>query len=135
MNTARRPRDRRGQTRERQREAAIRSWAVYSLFALLCTIFGAKGENRPTQPTASPIAAGSVPQGRVDSPPRLTLIDGSDIRFSRLPSTEGLSQTRVSTIVQDNLGFLWFATQYGLNRYDGYRFKVFKHEPGQIGRA
>jgi ligand-binding sensor domain-containing protein len=59
------------------------------------------------------------------------LIDGLDIRFSRLPVTEGLSQTRVSTIVQDNLGFMWFATQYGLNRYDGYRFKVFKHEPGR----
>jgi ligand-binding sensor domain-containing protein/signal transduction histidine kinase len=132
MDTARKPRDRRGQTRERQREAAIRGWAVYSLFALLCTTFGAKGEDRSTQPTASPIASGSVAQVRVDSQPgRLTLIDGSDIRFSRLPSTEGLSQTRVSTIVQDNLGFLWFATQYGLNRYDGSRFKVFKHEPGR----
>jgi ligand-binding sensor domain-containing protein/signal transduction histidine kinase len=33
-------------------------------------------------------------------------------------------------IVQDNLGFMWFGTQYGLNRYDGYKFKVFAHEPG-----
>jgi ligand-binding sensor domain-containing protein len=110
----------------------MRSWAVYSLFALLCTTFGAKGEDRSTQPTAPPLVSRSVPQVQVDSrTTRLTLIDGFDIRFSRLPSTEGLSQTRVSTIVQDNLGFLWFATQYGLNRYDGYRFKVFKHEPGR----
>lgn len=34
-------------------------------------------------------------------------------------------------MVQDNLGFVWFGTQYGLNRYDGYRSKVFKHEPGR----
>jgi ligand-binding sensor domain-containing protein len=34
-------------------------------------------------------------------------------------------------VVQDNLGFIWFGTQYGLNRYDGYRSKVFKHEPGR----
>jgi ligand-binding sensor domain-containing protein/signal transduction histidine kinase len=31
--------------------------------------------------------------------------------------------------VQDNQGFIWLATEYGLNRYDGYRFKVFKHDP------
>ena len=34
-------------------------------------------------------------------------------------------------MVQDHLGFIWFGTQYGLNRYDGYRSKVFKHEPGR----
>lgn len=33
-------------------------------------------------------------------------------------------------MVQDKLGFIWFGTQYGLNRYDGYTSKVFKHEPG-----
>ena len=33
-------------------------------------------------------------------------------------------------IVQDDQGFMWFGSQYGLNRYDGYKFKVFKHEPG-----
>jgi ligand-binding sensor domain-containing protein len=33
--------------------------------------------------------------------------------------------------VQDKLGFIWFGTQYGLNRYDGYTSKVFKHEPGR----
>jgi ligand-binding sensor domain-containing protein len=34
-------------------------------------------------------------------------------------------------VVQDKLGFMWFGTQYGLNRYDGYKSKVFKHEPGR----
>jgi PAS domain S-box-containing protein len=33
--------------------------------------------------------------------------------------------------VQDDQGFMWFGSQYGLNRYDGYKFKVFKHEPGR----
>jgi ligand-binding sensor domain-containing protein len=33
------------------------------------------------------------------------------------------------SIVQDRKGFLWFATQDGLNRYDGYSFKVFRHNP------
>src|SRR4029077_15822570 len=48
-----------------------------------------------------------------------------------LSTEEGLSQTRVTQILQDDQGFIWFASQYGLNRYDGYKFTVFKHEPGR----
>jgi signal transduction histidine kinase/ligand-binding sensor domain-containing protein len=71
-----------------------------------------------------------VPQARVDTRIiRLPLVDGRDIRFKRLPASGGLSQTRVEKIVQDDHGFLWFGTQYGLDRYDGYDFKVFAHDP------
>jgi ligand-binding sensor domain-containing protein/signal transduction histidine kinase len=58
---------------------------------------------------------------------RLGVTDGHDLRFLRLTRAQGVLQTRVSNIVQDNRGFLWFATQYGLNRYDGYSFRLFKH--------
>jgi len=61
---------------------------------------------------------------------RLPLVDGRDIRFRQIPAVNGLSQTRAGTTVQDRLGFLWFGTQYGLDRFDGSRFKVFRHEPG-----
>jgi hypothetical protein len=37
--------------------------------------------------------------------------------------------------VQDDQGFIWFGAQYWLARYDGYEFKVFKHEPGHPIRA
>ena len=60
---------------------------------------------------------------------RLSVVDGNGARFTRLSTADGLSQTRVSQIVQDDQGFLWFGTQYGLNRYDGYKFKVFVHDP------
>jgi len=60
---------------------------------------------------------------------RLPVTDGEDIRFSHLSTKAGLSQTRVAQIVQDDEGFLWFGTQFGLNRYDGYNFKVFVHDP------
>ena len=59
------------------------------------------------------------------------VVDGKGVRFTRLSTDDGLSQTRVSQIVQDDQGFMWFGSQYGLNRYDGYTFKVFKHEPGR----
>jgi signal transduction histidine kinase/ligand-binding sensor domain-containing protein len=71
-----------------------------------------------------------VPQAQIDPHSvRLPLTDGEDIQFSRLSTKEGLSQTRVAQIVQDDEGFLWFGTQYGLDRYDGYKFKVFVHDP------
>jgi signal transduction histidine kinase/ligand-binding sensor domain-containing protein len=60
---------------------------------------------------------------------RLPVIDGDDIRFSRLSTAQGLSQTRVSNIVEDDRGFVWFGTQYGLDRYDGYEYKVFTSDP------
>jgi len=50
---------------------------------------------------------------------RMPAIDGDDIRFSRLSTAQGLSQTQVAQIVQDDQGFVWFGTQYGLDRYDG----------------
>ena len=64
---------------------------------------------------------------------RLDVTDGDDLRFVRLSRSQGLSQQRVTDIVQDQRGFLWFATQYGLNRYDGYRFRVFKNDPADVG--
>lgn len=45
-------------------------------------------------------------------------------RFTRLSVEEGLSQSSVQHILQDRKGLLWFGTQEGLNRYDGYRFTV-----------
>lgn len=50
-------------------------------------------------------------------------------RFERLSTNSGLSQNTVVKIIQDKSGFLWFATADGLNRYDGYSFKVFKNDP------
>ncbi len=42
---------------------------------------------------------------------------------------EGLSQGSVFDIVQDDQGFIWIATADGLNRYDGYNFRIFKNDP------
>ncbi len=73
----------------------------------------------------------AAPQATVDPQViRLPVVEGTDLRFTRLSRTQGLSQTRVTQIVQDDRGFMWFGTQFGLDRYDGYRFKVFKHTPG-----
>ena len=51
------------------------------------------------------------------------------LRFEQILSEQGLSQSAVYSILQDRLGFMWFGTQEGLNRFDGYEMKVFKHDP------
>jgi len=52
----------------------------------------------------------------------------ASIRFQHLSIEDGLPQNSVLTILQDSSGFMWFGTETGLARYDGYSFKVFEHE-------
>jgi signal transduction histidine kinase/ligand-binding sensor domain-containing protein/CheY-like chemotaxis protein len=49
------------------------------------------------------------------------------IEFIHLTINEGLSQNTVNCILKDSQGYMWFGTQDGLNRYDGYDIKVYKH--------
>jgi ligand-binding sensor domain-containing protein/signal transduction histidine kinase len=85
-----------------------------------------RNPDKPEQPGSSPVLAPQITQ---ESPSSPTVIAGTDIRFYRTATGDGLSQIRVSQIVQDDQGFMWFGTQYGLNRYDGYKVKVFLHDP------
>lgn len=55
------------------------------------------------------------------------------LRFDHLNIEQGMSQSSIHVIFQDSRGFLWFGTQDGLNRYDGYTFKVFKPDPDAAG--
>ena len=63
-------------------------------------------------------------------PVRLPIVDAADNRFVRLSTAQGVSQLKADQIVQDDDGFMWFGTRYGLYRYDGYSFKVFVREQG-----
>ncbi|MCX2451855.1 response regulator [Pedobacter sp. PLR] len=51
------------------------------------------------------------------------------MRFSNLTLEHGLSQNSVMSISQDQQQLLWFGTKHGLNRYDGYQFKIYKNNP------
>jgi signal transduction histidine kinase/ligand-binding sensor domain-containing protein/AraC-like DNA-binding protein len=52
------------------------------------------------------------------------------IHFVNYDIEQGLSHNTVFCIEQDYQGFIWFGTQEGLNRFDGYEFKTYYHDPG-----
>lgn len=52
------------------------------------------------------------------------------IRFNHLTVDHGLSQNSVRCLLQDSKGFMWFGTEEGLNRYDGYSFQVLQNRDG-----
>src|ERR1700710_2097031 len=54
-----------------------------------------------------------------------------NLKFKHINIGQGLSNSTIETIYQDNKGFIWFGTRDGLNKYDGYQFKVFKNQPGR----
>lgn len=48
-----------------------------------------------------------------------------DLKFRRLDTRDGLSNSQVLCVYRDSKGFVWIGTPYGLNRYDGYRMKTY----------
>ena len=53
----------------------------------------------------------------------------SSLRFGRISVDKGLSQSTVYCTYQDSQGFIWFGTEDGLNKYDGYTYDVSKYDP------
>lgn len=47
------------------------------------------------------------------------------IQFDHITTEDGLSQSDINSIYQDDEKFMWFATHEGLNKYDGYNFEIF----------
>ena len=50
--------------------------------------------------------------------------------FQNYHTEHGLPQNTINDIYQDHYGFMWFGTQDGLTRFDGYHFKNYRHDPG-----
>ncbi|MEO6456619.1 MAG: two-component regulator propeller domain-containing protein, partial [Ginsengibacter sp.] len=61
--------------------------------------------------------------------PFFGLSQNKHLKFEHLQTDAGLSQSNVISILQDSRGFMWFGTRDGLNKYDGYKFTVYKNDP------
>jgi PAS domain S-box-containing protein len=84
-------------------------WLVVYLAAICCSAYG-----------ANPQAARLV---------RVPIVDGADIRFVHVSLEPGTVRGIINRIVQGDRGFLWFGTNHGLLRYDGYQFRAFVPDP------
>ncbi|MBC7850618.1 MAG: response regulator [Chitinophagaceae bacterium] len=58
---------------------------------------------------------------------QLSVAQSRSLKFERLDINNGLSQNNVICAVQDSRGFLWFGTRDGVNRYDGYKFTIYRN--------
>jgi ligand-binding sensor domain-containing protein/signal transduction histidine kinase len=61
------------------------------------------------------LAVFALPAGRLDVP----------LRFRHLTAEDGLSHSWITALLQDRQGFMWIGTNSGLNRYDGYSFRIY----------
>lgn len=52
-----------------------------------------------------------------------------DIKFEHISVEDGLSNNVIFCIMQDSKGFMWFGSRDGLNKFDGYKFTVYRHDP------
>lgn len=57
----------------------------------------------------------------------------SPIQFDRFSTEQGLSNPLIRCIAQDKLGYMWIGTNNGLNRFDGYSFTSYFHDPADPG--
>ena len=56
----------------------------------------------------------------------------NELTFEHLSIADGLSNSTVNCILKDSRGFMWFGTNDGLNKYDGYQFTVYKNSPANL---
>lgn len=62
-----------------------------------------------------------------------SFVFNEELIFKNFNSADGLSQHDVNCIIQDKDGFMWFGTNDGLNKYDGYNFKIFRPSKNTSG--
>ncbi len=59
----------------------------------------------------------------------------SHLKVTQLTTDDGLSNSNIFAIVQDRQGYVWFATRYGLNRYDGNTIVVYNPDDPECCQA
>jgi PAS domain S-box-containing protein len=115
-----------------RRNSVIQIVIVLVAVLVLVRMIGRSEQNPPAmEGVRIPYAAGERPSVSRKNNERSPSERASpaNLRFTHLSVADGLSYSDVRAIAQDRQGFMWFGTWLGgLNRYDGYTFKVYRHD-------
>ena len=99
-------------------------WIIISpLWLAACTPIGHTAERTNDLETATPMAQGDYHSNAV-------VVPTERLHFDHIGLEDGLSQSSVMAMLQDNQGFMWFGTEDGLNRFDGQSFETFRPVQG-----
>jgi len=102
--------------------------AIYGVFIVLFILLTTSCSGPATPPIEQ--STSTPPQQITDWPASTQKFStGQHLRFDTISLEQGLSQSTVFCMLQDSQGFMWFGTEDGLNKYDGYNFTVYNHDP------
>jgi hypothetical protein len=110
---------------QKSKHLNTRNFFLSSLFLFSFVISGCGGISQEPEPASDPNLLPDIPKEQSNLPPDLP----ASFRFENISAANGLSSNAVRAIIQDQSGYLWIGTQDGLNRYDGYQYQIFRHDP------
>ncbi|MFL5735653.1 MAG: two-component regulator propeller domain-containing protein [Chloroflexia bacterium] len=102
------------------------------LVLLLCVALGVPVPQASALAVRYDSVPSSIAQQAAPTPqpaPATPFTAPQQLRFRHITDEDGLSSLRVTAVVQDRDGFMWFATTNGLDRYDGYQIVAYRNDP------
>ena len=116
-------------TRQRQLRQITRVVTYLTILFLCLTACG--GEEDVAGLQSQDHQANTIPTSRSEklAVPGKKITIGEHLRFDSYSVEDGLSQSTVFCILQDSKGYIWFGTEDGLNKFDGYSFTIYKNDP------
>lgn len=113
----------------RRRPTWTRCSPLPGIFLLLSLFFSLLPAPHLVQAAHGVLPEGSYAARQSIDPPQPFSGKLPSFRLEHLSIDDGLSNDNITAILQDHEGYLWFGTGEGLNRYDGYHFTVYRHDP------
>ncbi|UCF60837.1 MAG: hypothetical protein JSV37_13930 [Anaerolineaceae bacterium] len=114
-------------------ERSVRRFLHSFILVLLLALLGSACTPSAPSPEPPPIPTPTEIEIATTLLRPSTALPPPSVRFEHLSVEDGLPHSEVWAITQDPLGFLWFGTQNGLSKYDGYSFTTYRHDPDDKG--
>ena len=112
-----------------RRPHPTREVILLTILFLFLTACSGEANIAGSQTQDEPIIFDSIDPLETPAIPGEKISNGEYLRFKSYSVEDGLSQSTVFCILQDSQGYIWFGTEDGLNKFDGYSITVYKNDP------